>query len=121
MKRVVPISVAIGITAGAIVAFSLGAMVTRHGEPALVIRNATNGPLHDVTVTTDIGGPYCISELQPHTVSRVRLSSHRPMALTVSATTAAGKKLSSDQVYVNYEGVVFTLVSSDGITLQYEL
>jgi hypothetical protein len=43
------------------------------------------------------------------------------MALTVSATTAAGKKLSSDQVYVNYEGVVFTLVSSDGITLQYEL
>jgi hypothetical protein len=95
MKRVVPFPVAIGIAAGAIVGFFLGAMVTRHGEPAVVIRNATDGPLHEVSVTTDIGGPYYISQLQPHTVSRVRLSSHRPMALNVNATTANGKRFMS--------------------------
>ena len=132
MKRVVPIPVAIGIAAGVIVGFFLGAMVTRHGESAVVILNATNGPLHKVTVTTDLGltgwWPFRVPEsasynfafeLQPDTVSLVRLSSHRPTALSVRATTANGKKLSSDQVYINYQGVVFALVSSDGITLQY--
>ncbi len=52
MKRVVPIPVAIGIAAGVIVGFFLGAMVARHGESAVVILNATNGPLQKVTVTT---------------------------------------------------------------------
>jgi hypothetical protein len=121
MKRVVPVPVAIGIAAGALVGFFLGAMVTRHGEPAVVIRNATDAPLHAISITTDIGGSYCIPELQPHSTSRVRVSSHRSMALNVSATTADGKELSSEKIYIAWQGVVFALVSSDGITLQYEL
>jgi hypothetical protein len=120
MKRVVPVPVAIGIAAGIIVGFLLGAMVTRHGEPAVVIRNATDAALHKVNITTDVGGSYCIPELQPHNSSSVRMSSHRPMALNVSATTADGRELSSDKVYIASQGVVFALVSSDGITLQYE-
>ena len=107
-------------------------MLTRHGESTVVILNATNGPLHNVTVATDLGlkgwrpfrvperGSYNFEfELQPHTISLVRLSSHRRTALSVRATTANGKKLSSDQVYINYQGVVFALVSSDGVALQY--
>jgi len=43
------------------------------------------------------------------------------MALNVSATTADGKVLSSEKIYIAWQGVVFALVSSDGITLQYEL
>jgi ribose/xylose/arabinose/galactoside ABC-type transport system permease subunit len=120
MKRVVPVPVAIGIAAGVVVGFCLGAMVTRHGEPAVVIRNATDATLHNINITTDAGGSYCIPELQPHNTSSVRMSSHRPIALNVSATTAEGKQLSSDKVYLASQGVVFALVSSDGITLQYE-
>jgi hypothetical protein len=120
MLRVVPVPVAIGIAAGVIVGFFLGAMVTRHGEPAVVIRNATDRTLHGVSITTDVGGSYCIPELQPHNASSVRMSSHRPTALNVSATTADGKELSSEKVYIASQGVVFALVSSDGITLQYE-
>jgi hypothetical protein len=120
MKRIVPIPIAIGIAAGAIVGFFLRAMVTRHGEPAVVIRNATDATLHKINMTTDAGASYCIPELRPHNVSSVRMSSHRPMALNVSATTAEGKQLSSDKLYVASQGVVFALVSSDGITLQYE-
>jgi ribose/xylose/arabinose/galactoside ABC-type transport system permease subunit len=120
MKRVVPVPVAIGIAAGAIVGFCLGAMITRHGEPAVVIRNATDATLHKINITTDAGRSYLIPELQPHNTSTVRMSSHRPTALNVSATTAEGKQLSSDKVYISSQGVVFALVSSDGITLQYE-
>jgi len=120
MKRVVPVPVAIGIAAGTIVGFFLGAMITRHGEPAVVIRNATDETLQRVSITTDIGESYHIHELQPHHTSTVRVSSHRPMALNVGATTAAGKELSSENVYIASQGVVFALVSSDGITLQYE-
>lgn len=122
MPRVVlvPVPIAIGIAAGVIVGFFLGAGVTRHGEPAVVIRNATDGTLHGISITTDVGGSYCIPELQPHNASSVRMSSHRPTALNVSATTADGKELSSEKVYIASQGVVFALVSSDGITLQYE-
>src|SRR5215475_9549369 len=119
MKRVVPVSVAIGIAAGVIVGFCLGAMVTRHGEPVVVIRNATDATLHKINITTDVGGLYCIPELHPHDASSMRMPSHRPMALNVSATTAEGKQLSSEKVYIASQGVVFALVSSDGITLQY--
>ena len=120
MKRVVPVPVAIGIAAGVIVGFCLGAMVTRHGEPAVVIRNATDATLHKINITTDGDESYCIPELQPHKASSVRMSSHRPMALKVSTTTADGKQLSSDKIYIASHGVVFALISSDGITLQYE-
>ena len=120
MKRIVPFPVAIGITAGAIVGFFLGAMVTRHGEPAVVIRNATDETLQQVSITTNIGRSYRIHELQPHNTATVRVSSQRPMALNVGATTSGGKELSSEKVYVASQGVVFALVSSDGITLQYE-
>jgi hypothetical protein len=120
VKRVVPVPVAIGIAAGAIVGFFLGAMVTRHGEPAVVIRNATDETLQRVSITTDVGGPYQIHELQPHHTSTVRVSSHKPMALKVGATTAGGKELLSEKVDIASQGVVFVLVSSDGITLQYE-
>ena len=120
MKRVVPVPVAIGISGGMVVGFLLGAMVTRHGEPAVVIRNATDRTLYRVSVTTDVGGSYRIPELQPHDASSVRVSSHRPMGLNVCATTADGKELSSEKVYIAGQGVVFALVSPDGITLQYE-
>jgi len=119
MKRVVPIPVGIGIAAGVIVGFFLGAMVTRHGEPAVVIRNATDETLQRVSITTDVGESYRLHELQPHQTSTLRVS-HRPMALNVGATTASGKELSSEKVYIASQGVVFALVSSDGITLQYE-
>jgi hypothetical protein len=131
MKRVVP--VAVGLAAGMAVGFFLGVMVTRHGEPVVVIHNATDETLQRVSITTDFhksyhihGGyipeneGYFIDKLQPHHTSTVRMLSHRPMALTVRATTADGKELPSQKVYVASQGVVFALVSSDGITLQYE-
>jgi hypothetical protein len=120
MKRVVPIPVAIGIAAGLAVGFFLGAGFVRHGEPIVVIRNATDGTLHGIRIMTDVDGSYYVPELEPHHTSRVRVSSHRAMALNVSATTADDKEFTSDKVYIASQGVVFALVSSDGITLQYE-
>lgn len=90
------------------------------GEPAVVIRNATDETLQQVSTTTNIGRSYRIHELQPHHTATVRVSSHRPMALNVGATTSGGKELSSEKVYVASLGAVLALVSSDGITLQYQ-
>jgi hypothetical protein len=127
LKRVVP--VAVGLAAGMAVGFFLGAMVTRHNEPIVVIHNATDETLRSVFFQTDFhksldGVPgsesYGVHELQPHHTFPVRLSSHRSTALNVGAFTAGGKKLSSEEVHVASQGVLFALVSSDGITLQYE-
>jgi hypothetical protein len=128
MKRVVP--VAVGLAAGMAVGFLLGAMITRHDRPIVVIHNATDETLRRVCMQTDfhksfhlIGGyipgseSYCIHELPPHQTFIVRLSSHRPTALNVDATTAGGKELPRKKVYVASQGVAFALVSSDGITL----
>ena len=51
MKRVVPI--AVGLAAGMTVGFFLGAMVTRHDEPIVVIHNATDETLRWVRFQTD--------------------------------------------------------------------
>ena len=128
MKRVVP--VAVGLAAGMAVGFFLGAMVTRHDEPIVVIHNATDETLRSVFFQTDFHPTfirripategYSINELQPHHTSTIRLSSHRPTGFKVDATTAGGKKLSSEKVNVASQGVVFALISSDGIKLQYE-
>jgi hypothetical protein len=126
MKRVVPI--AIGLAASMAVGFFLGAMVTRHDEPIVVIHNATDQTLRLVSFQTDFHPTlirripatesYGINELQPHHTSTMRLSSNRPTGFKVDATTAGGKKLSSEKVYVAAHGIVFALVSSDGITVQ---
>jgi len=128
MKRVVP--VAVGLAAGMAAGFFLGAMVTRHDEPMVVIHNATDKTLRGVSIQTDFhptfirrvptGETYSINELQPHHTSTMRLSSHRPTGLKVDATTAGGKKLSSEKVNVASRDVVFALISSDGIKLQSE-
>jgi hypothetical protein len=128
MKHVVP--VAVGLAAGMAVGFFLGAMVTRHDEPIVVIHNATDETLRSVCIQTDFhptfirrvptGETNSFNELQPHHTSTMRLSSHRPTALNVDATKAGGKKLSSEKVNVASRDVVFALVSSDGIKLQYE-
>jgi len=127
LKRVGP--VAVGLAAGMAVGFFLGAMVTRHNEPIVVIHNATDETLRSVFFQTDFhtsidGVPgaegYSVHELQPHNTSMMRLSSHRSTALTMRAFTAGGKKLSSEEVHVASHGVLFAVVSSDGITLQYE-
>ena len=99
MKRVVP--VAVGLAAGMAVGFFLGAMVTRHDEPIVVIHNATDETLRWVSIQTDFhptfirrvptGETYSINELQPHHTSTMRLSSHRPTGLKVDATTAGAK------------------------------
>ena len=128
MKRVVP--VAVGLAAGMAVGFFLGAMVTRHDEPIVVIHNATDETLRWVSIQTDFhptfirriptGETYSINELQPHHTSTIRLSSHRPTGFKVDATTAGGKKLLSEKVNVASRDVVFALISSDGIKLQSE-
>ena len=127
LKRVGP--VAIGLAAGMAVGFFLGTAVTRHDEPIVVIHNTTDETLRGVNFQTDFhnsldGIPgavsYGINELQPHDSFIMRLSSHRPTGLNVGATTAGGKKLSSEKVHVASHGVLFAVVSSDGITLQYE-
>jgi len=128
MKRVVP--VAVGLAAGMAAGFFLGAMVTRHDEPMVVIHNATDKTLRGVSIQTDFhptfirrvptGETYSINELQPHHTSTMRLSSHRPTGLKADATTAGGKKLSSEKVNVASRDVVFALISSDGIKLQSE-
>ena len=109
MKRVVP--VAVGLAAGMAVGFFLGAMVTRHDEPIVVVHNATNETLQRVCITTDFhrsldgvpeGASYCIHELQPHHTSTVRLSSRRPTGLNVGATTAGGKELSRERFTLNH-------------------
>ena len=73
MKRVVP--VAVGLAAGMAVGFFLGAMVTRHDEPMIVIHNATDETLRGVSIQTDFhptfirrvptGETYSFNELQP--------------------------------------------------------
>jgi len=109
------------------VGFFLGAMVTRHNEPLVVIHNATDETLWSVCIRPDPtknlrGVPevsvYCTHELQPHGTWTERLSPHKPTGLNVDAIKAGGKKLSSEKVYVTSHGVVFALISSDGITLQ---
>jgi hypothetical protein len=127
LKRVVPI--AVGLAAGMTVGFFLGATGMRHDEPIVVMHNHTDETLRWAGFQTDFhksldGIPgsesYSINELQPHRTFTMRLSSNRPTGLNVNATTAGGKKLSSEKVYVASQGVLFALVSSDGITLQYE-
>lgn len=127
LKRVVP--VAVGLAAGMAVGFFLGVVGTRHNEPIVVIHNATDETLRWVSIQTDFhksldGVPgsesYGVHELQPHNTFTMRLSSHRPTGLNVGAFTAGGKNLSGEKVYVASRGVLFALISSDGITLQYE-
>jgi hypothetical protein len=127
MKRVV--LVAVGVAAGMAVGFFLWAMVTRHDEPIVVVHNATDETLRSVCIRPDDtknlwGVPevsvYCIDKLQPHQTSTVRLSSRRPTGLNVEAATAGGKEFSGKKIYVESHGVVFALVSFDGITLHYE-
>jgi hypothetical protein len=135
MKRVVP--VAVGLAAGMAAGFFLGEMVTRHDEPIVVIHNATDETLRWVSIQTDFhptwvilapwfirrvpkGATYSFNELQPHHTSTMRLSLHTPTGLKVDATTAGGKKLSSEKVNVASRDVVFALISSDGIKLQSE-
>ena len=127
LKRVGP--VAIGLAAGMAVGFFLGTTVMRQDEPIVVIHNTTDETLRGVNFQTDFhnsldGIPgavsYGINELQPHDSFIMRLSSHRPTGFNVVATTAGGKKLSSEKVYVASHGVLFAVVSSDGIRLQYE-
>ncbi len=98
-KRVVP--VAVGLAAGMAVGFFLGAMVTRHDEPIVVIHNATDETLRWVSITTDFhtgldgipeGASYTFDKLQPHHTWTDRLSSHRLTVLDVRATTAGGKQ-----------------------------
>jgi hypothetical protein len=60
------------------------------------------------------------ADFQPHHTWTERLESHRSTVLDVRGTTAGGKELSSEKVSVASQGVLFALVSSDGITLQYE-
>ena len=129
MKRVVP--VAAGLAAGIAVGFLLGVMVTQHGEPVVVIYNATDETLQRVKITAELGKSFNIyghyipgvegwsfAELPPHETWTARMSSHGRMALKVDATTAGGRELPSDKVKVAWQGVVFASVSSDGITLQ---
>jgi hypothetical protein len=127
LKRVVPI--AVGLAAGMTVGFFLGATGMRHDEPIVVIHNATDETLRSVFFQTDFhtsidGVPgaegYSVHELQPHNTSMMRLSSHSSTALTMRAFTAGGKKLSSEEVHVASQGVLFALVSSDSITVQDE-
>lgn len=127
LKRVVPI--AVGLAAGMTVGFFLGATGMRHDEPIVVMHNHTDETLRWAGFQTDFhksldGIPgsesYSINELQPHRTFTMRLSSNRPTGLNVNATTAGGKKLSNEKVYVASQGVLFALVSSGGITLQYE-
>ena len=127
LKRVGP--VAIGLAAGMAVGFFLGTTVARHDEPIVVIHNTTDETLRGVSFQTDFhtsldgipgAAAYSIDELQPHDSFIMRLSSHRPTGLNVVAATAGGKRLSSEKVYVASHGVLFAVVSSDGITLQYE-
>src|SRR5262245_26924481 len=100
MKRVVPVTV--GLAVGMAVGFFLGAMVTRHDEPLVVIHNATDETLRSVCIRPGVtkklwGRPeariYSIDKLQPHHTWTERLASHRPTALNVEATTEGGKKL----------------------------
>jgi len=123
MKRVVPI--AVGLAAGMAVGFFLGAMVTRHEEPIVVIHNATDETRRSVCIGSEFtknlwGVPevsvYC-TDLQPHHTFIVRLLSHRETALEVEAITAGGKRLSSEKVNVASRDVVFALISADAITL----
>jgi hypothetical protein len=127
MKRVVP--VAVGLAAGMAVGFFLGAMVTRHDEPMIVIHNATDETLRGVSIQTDFHPTfirrvptvetYGFNELQPDETIIDRMLWRGPMMLTVRATRADGKELPSQKVYVAPRGVLFAWVSSDGITLQY--
>ena len=106
-------------------------MVTQHGEPVVVIYNATDETLQRVMITADVGKSFNIRcryipgvegwsflDLPPHETYTARMSSHGPMALKVDATTAGGRELPSEKVSVASQGVVFASVSSDGITLQ---
>ncbi len=134
MKHVVP--VAVGVAAGVAVGLFLGTMVTWHEEPIVVIHNATDETLRAVCIHTDFtknpwsvpgSATYCTNELEPHRTWTEQLSwtwterlLHKPTALNVDASKPGGKKLSSEKVNVASRDVVFALVSSDGIKLQYE-
>ena len=129
MKGVVP--VAVGLAAGMAVGFSLGVMVTRHDRPVVVIRNGTDETLQRVMIRAELPKSYhfprgympgvegwSILDLPPHDTFTARMSSHGPMALNLVATKPGGRELPSKKVNITSQGVVFALISSDGITLQ---
>jgi hypothetical protein len=129
MKGVVP--VAVGLAAGMAVGFSLGVMVTRHDRPAVVIRNGTDETLQRVMIRAELPKSYhfprgyipgvegwSINDLPPHDTFTARMSSHGPMALNLVATKRGGRELPSEKVNITSQGVVFALISSDGISLQ---
>ena len=123
--------VAVGLAAGMAVGFSLGVMVTRHDGPAVVIRNGTDETLQRVMIRAELPKSYhfprgyipgvegwSINDLPPHDTFTARMSSHGPMALNLVATKPGGRELPSEKVNITSQGVVFALISSDGITLQ---
>ena len=122
MKRAVPFVV--GFVFGAIVFGASGAFfgysLVKSGEPALVVFNASLRPVASLKVETDVGESYHIADLLPQKACRIKISG-RDKALWMTASTSAGKSLTSNKTYVTSEGILFAIISDDSIVINYEL
>jgi len=123
MKRV--FSFSSGLILGAIFFGLCGIFVGSHfalsNQPAVVLVNVSSAALPQVEIETDVGESHVISDLPPQKSRRVKFASGRKKDFWITATTPAGKTLTSEKQYVASQGVAFAVITEDSIVIDYEL
>ena len=104
------------ITFGVLGVF-VGYEIVQSGKPALLVRNLTDIEVTQVVVHSDTEGSRSLGSLSPRAFQRVQLSKG-DQSLWVTVSTAAGKTLESEHVYVTSGVLVFGAILSDAIMLE---
>ena len=113
-----------GLFIGALI-FGLGGVFfgyifAQSGKPSVIVRNLTHSPIPQIRIETDIDETYTLESIPSDGSRRIQISG-RDKALWVVAISQTGETKKSDQIYVSSQGTVFVAISSDAITIDYEL
>ena len=110
-----------GVLVGALVFGALGAFlgysIAESGKPALLVRNLTDAGVTQLVVHSDTKHSHSVGTLSPHTSRRVQLS-RGDQLIWLTVSTAAGKTLESEHVYVTSGVRVFGAICVDTISLE---
>lgn len=119
MKRI--LSFVGGVFVGALVFGALGSLIgytiAESGKPALLVRNLTDADVTQLVLHSDTAQAQSFGTLSPHASRRVRLSG-ADQSVWLTGSTAAGKSLESEHVYVTSGVLVFGAIYADAISLE---
>jgi len=99
-----------------VIGFFMGYELAHTGQPAVVTRNLTRTTIPQVTVQTDRGESHVVTNLASRQSSRVEISPQKK-GVRVIAKLADGRELSSEEVYLGSDGILFASISDDSIDL----